>query len=140
MSFLLDTCTLSELTRPRPDPGVAAWFETQDGRTLFLSVLSVGEIERGIALLRAGRKKTALSSWLATLRSSYGERVLPVDDAVAITWGRLAAGAERTGAPLGVIDGLIAATAIHHGYTIVTRNTADFAKTGVALLNPWGDR
>jgi len=136
VSFVLDTCALSELTRPAPDPSVAAWFGAQDPEALYLSVLTVGEIERGIALLRAGRKKTALAR-LATLRSTYTERILPIDATVATIWGRLAARAERRGEAVGVIDGLIAATALHYGYTVVTRNVTDFADTGVSVLNVW---
>ena len=137
MSFVLDTCALSELTRPAPHPRVAAWFGAQDPDALYLSVLTVGEIEKGIAVLRAGRKKIALASWLATLRSTYAERILPIDATVATIWGRLAAGVERRGRALGVIDGLIAATALHHGCTVVTRNVMDFADTGVPVLNVW---
>jgi len=137
VSFVLDTCALSELTRPAPDPGVASWFGAQDPEALYLSVLTVGEIERGIAVLRAGRKKTALASWLATLRSTYAERILPIDATVATIWGRLVARAERHGGALGVIDGLIAATALHHGYTVITRKITDFAVTGVSVLNVW---
>ena len=88
-------------------------------------------------MLRAGRKKTALASWLATLRSTYAERILPIDATVATIWGRLAARAERRGEAVGVIDGLIAATALHYGYTVVTRNVTDFADTGVSVLNVW---
>ena len=86
MTFVLDTCALSELTRPAPERNVAAWFDAQDPEALYLSVLTVGEIERGIAVLRAGRKKTALASWLATLRSTYGERILPIDATVGTIW------------------------------------------------------
>jgi predicted nucleic acid-binding protein len=137
VSFLLDTCTLSELTRPRPRPQVFAWFEVQDAAALYLSVLTVGEIEKGIAALPRGRKKTTLTGWLATLRSTYAERILPIDDAVAAIWGRTAARVERLGRALGVVDGLIAATAIRHGFTVVTRNVADFDGTGAAILNVW---
>ena len=137
MSFLLDTCVLSELTRPRPNPNVVAWFETQDSAALFVSVLTVGEIEKGVAALPTGRKKVALSGWLATLRSTYGDRLLPIDGAIAAIWGRTAARVERERGTLTVVDGLIAATALCHGYTVVTRNVGDFRKTGVALLNAW---
>ena len=89
----------------------------------------------GIIALRAGRK--ALASWLATLRSTYAERVLPIDATIATIWGRLTALVERRGGLLGVVDGLIAATALHHGYTVVTRNIADFAGTGVPVINVW---
>jgi len=137
VSFVLDTCALSELTRPAPERSVAAWFDAQDPEALYLSVLTLGEIEKGIAALRGGRKKTALASWLATLRTAYAERILPIDAVVATTWGRLAALVERRGGTLGVVDGLIAATALHHGYAVVTRNVADFAGTGVSVLDVW---
>jgi predicted nucleic acid-binding protein len=137
VSFLLDTCTVSELTRPTPHPHVAAWFDTQDGTALYLSVLTIGEIEKGIAALPTGRKRRTLTTWLATLRSTHAARILPIDSAVATLWGRMTAQIERRSGSLGVIDGLIAATALHHGYTVVTRNVPDFAATGVALLNVW---
>ena len=137
MSFVLDTGAVSEITKPAPNPNVLAWFNGQDPAALYVSVLTVGEIEKGIAVLRPGRKKRALTGWLATLRSRYAHRILPIDAAIAAIWGRTAAAVERRGAALGVVDGLIAATAIHHGYTVVTRNADDFALTGVALLNVW---
>ena len=137
MSFVLDTCALSELSRPAPDRNVAAWFDAQDAGALYLSVLTVGEIEKGIIALRASRKRSALASWLATLRSTYAERLLPIDATIATIWGRLTALVERRGGVLGVVDGLIAATALHHGYTVVTRNIADFAGTGVPVIDVW---
>ena len=137
MSFLLDTCFLSELTRPKPHPNVVRWFEAQDSAALFVSVLTIGEIEKGITALPTGRKKVSLGGWLATLRSTYGDRLLSIDAAIAAIWGRTAARIERDGGMLAVVDGLLAATALHHGYTVVTRNVGDFQKTGVALLNAW---
>jgi len=137
VSFLLDTCLLSELTRPKPHLNASRWFDEQDAASLFVSVLTIGEIEKGIAALPTGRKKVALSGWIATLRSTYADRLLPIDPAIAAIWGRVTARVERDGGALGVVDGLIAATALHHGYTVVTRNVGDFRKTGVALLNAW---
>lgn len=137
MSFLLDTCALSELTRPVPDPGFVSWFDSQQPESLFTSVLTVGEIEKGITLAPASRKKLALETWLGRMRGVFAGRILHIDDAVATTWGRLAAAAERSGRPLAVIDGLIAATALTHAFPIVTLNVADFEQTGVTLINPW---
>jgi toxin FitB len=137
VSFVLDTCALSETARPAPDAGFVAWLDQQGAANLFVSVLTIGEIEKGIAALPASRKRTNLANWLATLRSVYGARVLPIDDAIAALWGRMAADAERRGRALSVIDGLIAASAQHHGYSVVTRNSADFEPTGVPVLNPW---
>jgi predicted nucleic acid-binding protein len=137
VSFLIDTCALAELVKPRPHPSLLAWFGAQDAEALHLSALTVGEIEKGVALLPPGRRRTALRTWLATLASTYSSRVLPVDAAVAAAWGRMCAAAERDGRRVSVVDGLIAATAIHHGLTVVTRNTKDFAPTGALLLDPW---
>ena len=137
MSFLIDTCTLAELVKPRPHPGVLAWFEAQDAEALHLSALTVGEIEKGVALLPPGRRRTTLRTWLGTLASTYSSRILPVDAAVAAVGGRMGAAAEQAGRHVSVVDGLIAATAIHHGLIVVTRNTKDFALTGAPLLDPW---
>ena len=139
MSFLLDTCALSELTRPRPHRGFVAWFDSQPSDSLFTSALTVGEIETGISLAPASQKKLALETWLGRMRGVFAGRILHIDDVVATTWGRLAAVAERSGRPLATIDGLIAATALTHAFPIVTRNVADFEATGVTLINPWGD-
>jgi predicted nucleic acid-binding protein len=137
LSFVLDTCVVSELTRPAVDPRVLQWFAGQPPEALFLSVLTVGEVEKGIARLAQGPKRRRLTAWLAALRTTYADRLLAIDEAVAATWGRLAARAEQDGSRIGVVDGLISATALHHGYTVVTRNVADFAPSCVALLNPW---
>jgi predicted nucleic acid-binding protein len=137
VSFVLDTCVVSELARPSANPRVLDWFAAQPAEALFVSVLTVGEIEKGIARLAQGTKRRRLAAWLAALRTTYAERLLAVDEAVAAVWGRLAAHADRNGTRLGVIDGLIAATACHHDYTVVTRNVADFAPSGVPLLDPW---
>lgn len=139
MSFLLDTCALSELTRPKPHPGFLAWFDSQPPDNLFTSVLTVGEIEKGISLAPASQKKLVLETWLGRMRGVFAGRILHIDDVVATTWGRLAAAAERSGRPLAVIDGLIAATALTHAFSIVTRNVSDFEPTGVMLINPWAD-
>ena len=139
MSFLLDTCALSELTRPTPQRGFLNWFDAQPPEALFISALTVGEIEKGVSLAPDGRKKLALETWLGRMRGVFAGRILHVDDTVATTWGRLAAAAEQSGRPLAAIDGLIAATALTHAFPIVTRNVTDFVATGVVLVNPWSD-
>lgn len=135
MKFLLDTNVLSELRKgSRCKPRVAAWFQAA-GNDLFVSVLVLGEIRNGIERIR-GRdpaQAQALSLWLAEITRHYSARILPIDLAVADSWGQL-----RSGRGVPAIDGLMAATAIVHGLTIVTNNVKDFAPTGVAILNPFG--
>lgn len=136
MSFLVDTCALSELIKPKPAPRVSDWFDAAPPETLFVSVLTLGEIRKGVERLGDGRRRDRIAAWLETALPDWFEnRVLPVDGGVADEWGRLVARLPRVPA----IDGLIAATALRHRLTVVTRNEADFADTGVPLLNPWND-
>ena len=138
--FLLDTNIVSELIKPRPDKKVAAWIETSDEALFFLSVLTIGEIRKGIALDPDPRRRAKLESWLITdLQLRFAGRLLGIDEPIAELWGRLAAQGERAGRPIPVIDGLIAATAQYHDLTFVTRNTADLTATAVSLFNPWID-
>ena len=138
MTFLLDTCVISELVRPRPDEKVVRWVDSVDERHLFLSVLTVGELEKGIAKLPESQRKTELRAWLEhDLAERFADRILPVDAAVAIAWGRTLGEAERGGVKLPVIDALLAATAEVHGLTLVTRNVADFERCTAPVFNPW---
>ena len=134
MSFLLDTNILAELRKPRPHTGVRAWYGSVTGDDLFLSVLVVGEIQQGIVRLqrRDPRQALAYQTWLERLRREFVDRILPVTQEVALEWGRL-----NAGAPLPVGDGLLAGTARVHDLTLVTRNVTDFARTGVAVINPF---
>jgi predicted nucleic acid-binding protein len=108
-----------------------------DRGSLFVSDLSIGEIAKGIALLREGRRKSGLLNWLQTLERLYGDRLLPVDLETSRIWGELTAAAQKVGRTVPASDGLIAATARRHGLHVMTRNTVDFGATGVLLLNPW---
>ncbi len=138
MSFLLDTCVLSETLRPLPETAVLEWLEAQDEPRLYMSVLSLGELQKGIAKLEDGRRKSELVEWVdQALVPRFGRRLLPIDPAVASAWGRLTAQSERRGTPVPVIDGLIAATAQVHELAVVTRNVKDFAKLDVAIIDPW---
>jgi len=132
--FLIDTMVLSELRLRQRDPGVVAWISRQRLEDCFLSVVSIGEIERGIARKRTSDTGFAqqLSGWLDQLLRLYGDRLLPVDMGVARRWGLLSAEIGHEGADL-----LIAATALERGLTVVTRNLRHFEPTGVAIINPW---
>lgn len=135
MSFLLDTNVVSELRkRERCDAGVAAWMATADPDSLFLSILVIGEIRRGIERVRRRDLVTAevLERWLNRLVETHADRILPVDRQVAEAWGRLDAAAS-----LPTVDGLLAATALVRDFTLVTRNVRDFARTGVDCLDPF---
>jgi toxin FitB len=136
--YLLDTNCISELVRIRPQPSVLEWMEAADESLLYLSVLTLGEIRKGLAALPQGRRRTRLETWVETeLRIRFAGRILPIDMAVADRWGLLAARAKMEGKALSTIDGLLAATALHHDLTIVSRNLSDFAGTGVQVVDPW---
>ena len=136
--FLLDTNCISELVRPQPEPNVLNWMEAIDEATLYLSVLTLGEIRKGVAGLAPGRRRAQLETWLDTdLLTRFARRILPIDMAVANRWGLLTAEARRKGRSISSIDALLAATCLHHELTLVSRNVSDFAGTSVGLLNLW---
>ena len=138
MRFLLDTNVLSEGAKPRPDPSLLAWLSAASPLDLAISVLTIGEIQKGVTLLPDGPRRERLAAWVATeLPRQFRGRVLAVDAAVAIEWGRLSAEGRRAGRDLRVIDGLLLATAAAHGLVLVTRNERDCAGRGVAVHNPW---
>ena len=134
MSYLVDTNVLSELRRKQPQPEVVAWFTQRPRQTLHLSVLTLGEIRKGIERLGAARQQPLLDWLEVELPNYFLGRLLAVDAQTADRWGRLLASAGR---PLPAVDSLLAATALQNDLTLVTRNTADFAGTGVRLINPW---
>lgn len=135
MSYLLDTNVLSELRRKQPDAQVLRWFAARPASTLFLSVLTLGEIRKGVETVADETRRLRLLDWLETeLPAFFSGRLLPVDAAVADAWGRLQAVAGR---PIPAIDSLLAATAQRHGLMLVTRNARDVEGLGVAVVNPW---
>jgi predicted nucleic acid-binding protein len=137
-SFLLDTNIVSELMRPRPAANVATWVGSQEIAALFLSVVTVGELEAGFETMLDAHRRAQLEALLERLISRlFAERVLPITQAIAARWGRLSGMRQTAGRPLGVPDGMIAATAFEHGLTVVTRNMKDFDGLGVTLFNPW---
>lgn len=136
--FLLDTNCISELVRPKPEPRVVHWMEATDEAMLYLNVLTVGEIRKGLAGLPQGKRRTHLETWLEMqLQARFAGRIVTIDAAIADRWGLIAAEAKRKGKALSVIDGLLAASALHHNLTVVSRNASDFASTQVQVLNPW---
>jgi len=136
--FLLDTNISSELTKPLPDASVIAWVKAQPDTSLYMSVVSAGELRRGFCLLAQSRRRTTLEDWFhQDLLPLFEDRVLPVTQSITERWGRLSAERQRTGRPLSMPDGLIAATALEHDLILVTRNVKDFAGLDVPILNPW---
>lgn len=138
MKVLLDTCTLAELaTKPRPNAGVIEAIQAIPAENLFVSVLSVGEIGRGVARLASGKKRDALTLWLSTLERQFAARILGIDIETSKLWGELTGRAGKKGVVIPAVDGLIAATALRHGLHVMTRNVKDFDSTGARVVNPW---
>ena len=136
--FLLDTNVPSELTRPQPDPRVAQWVEDTDDELLYFSVISIGEVCKGFTVHPEQHRRASLRQWLENeLRPWFAGRILPISERIAERWGVLEGECQLKGITLSAPDGLIAATALEHGLTVVTRNVKDFTGLGVAVLNPW---
>ena len=138
MRYLLDTCVISELIKKKPDKKVIEWIGGCAEEMLFLSVLTIGEIQKGIARLSEESRKASLQSWLDTqLRERFSDRIFAITEDVALTWGIIQGEAELKGKPLPTIDGLIGATAICNNLTIATRNEKDILRSGARIFNPW---
>lgn len=138
MSFLLDTCVVSELAKPTLDARVRAWAESEDEQKMYISSLTLGELQKGVSKLPESAKKAQLQAWVHDdLLERFSGRVLVPSAEVCIRWGIMQAETERQGRPLPIVDSLIAATALHYQLTVVTRNTRDMEASGVALYNPW---
>jgi len=138
MSYLLDTCVVSEFAALQPSEKVVSWLEKLNPETVYLSVVTLGEIQKGIEKLPASRRKESLRSWLKDdLLVRFHDRVLPLEVGEMMTWGALISRVEAKGLPMPLIDSLIAATALHHDLVVVTRDEDDFAPSGAKLLNPW---
>ena len=139
MNCLLDTCVISELAQARPHKRVLKWIRAQDEENLFLSVITIGEIQKGISKLPDGhKKKEQLHSWLNNeLTERFKGRILEITIGTALAWGQMLGACEQQGVTLPAIDSLIASQGIFHGMTVVTRNISDMEPSGVQLLNPW---
>lgn len=138
MNYLLDTCVISELVKVRPDSHVVKWVGSQNEESLFLSVLMIGEIQKGISKLPDSRKRQQLQSWLQNdLPKRFRNRILEIGIGTARVWGQVLGACEKQGITLPAIDSLIASQGIFHKMTIVTRNISDMEPSGVPLLDPW---
>ena len=141
MSYLLDTNVISEAVKPRPDPRVVEWLAAVDEDRVFLSVISLAEIRRGIELMAVGQRRDRLETWLTEdLPTRFEGRILSIDHGAADAWGVFMARARRAGVALSTMDGLFAASATVHALTLVTRNVRDFEALGISLFNPWQDQ
>ena len=138
MTLLLDTNVVSEWVKPRPEPRVVRWLADVDEDRVFISVVTVGELRRGIARLPAGRRRERLDEWLRDeLSQRFEGRVLPIDVTIANVWGTIVAQRERAGRPISTMDAFMAATADVHGLTLVTRNASDFRAAVRTVFDPW---
>ena len=137
MSFLVDANVLSEATRPSPESKVLAWLERHE-KELFLSAVTVGELQRGVALYPQSRKRVGLAKWLGEVLENFEGRILPVDSHIAVAWGNYYAAQQQKGRKPPALDSLIAATALVHDLTVATRNSADFPD--VSHMNPWENK
>lgn len=136
--YLLDTCVLSEFVKPNPERKVVDWLNSVDPETVFLSAVTIGEIQFGISNLPPSNRRTELEVWLnESLPQHFGGRVLALDAATFVTWGKMAAEQKRKGETQSVMDSLIAAVALGQKMVLVTRNVSDFTVTGLSVLNPW---
>jgi len=138
VNYILDTCVLSEVRHPNGDADVKAAVSKLNDTDLRISALTIGEIAKGIGALPESKRRTELETWLAKLETFYADRIIPIEKETAHIWGKITSEAKQKGEIIPVIDGLISATAIQHGYTIVTRNTKHFEVVGVNVFDPWG--
>ncbi len=137
MNYLLDTCVISELIKPSPNSNVIDWLNNTPNERLFLSVITVGEIRKGLTKLPDSKRKELLTNWLNTLLEDYKNRIYTIDLTVAENWGIIQGKAEKNGKPMSSLDSLIASIAYTHNLIIVTRNVRDFEASQLSIKNPW---
>jgi toxin FitB len=138
LNYLLDTCVISEFVKPKPERRVLEWLNGIDAERVYLSVVTLGEIQRGISEKPASNRRTELEEWLNTaLVAQFTDRILSLDGETFLTWGQMTAALKAQGKPMSVMDSLIAATALHHKMVLVTRNVTDFANVDLNIFNPW---
>jgi tRNA(fMet)-specific endonuclease VapC len=140
VAYLLDTCAISEMVAVKPNPNVLKWFESQNEKTLFLSIITIGEIEKGIYQLPVSKKRTLLETWLFDdLVPDFHERIIEINRSLMTTWAKMIAGLKSKGIIRPSFDSLIEATALHRQLILVTRNVKNFQNSPVTILNPWED-
>ncbi|MHC1725638.1 MAG: type II toxin-antitoxin system VapC family toxin [Syntrophobacteraceae bacterium] len=138
MKYLLDTCVISEMVARNPVVSVIEWIDGIDPDSAYLSVITIGEIRKGIEKLPQSRRRSTLHSWLSEdVQARFSGRILPIDIGLMLLWGQLTGSLELQGKKMGAIDSLIAAGALYHHCALVTRNEADFCHAGVKIINPW---
>ncbi len=138
MNYLLDTNLISELIAREPNQKVVDWIDSLDPETVYLSVITIGELRKGIEKLASSRRKDQLTTWLASdLLRRFADKMVAITIDVMLVWGELTRRLERDGKPIAAIDSLIAASVLEGQYTLVTRNEDDFQHTGVPIINPW---
>jgi len=137
VSFILDTCAVSDLRKDSPNAGLAAWLKAQDPADLFLSVMTLGELHKGLERLPQGPKKAGLKTWIERIESTYKAKILPINLATMRIWGQITARAAQQGRTLPALDAIIAAAALEHDMAIVTRNVGDFEPAGPRVINPF---
>ncbi len=138
MKYLLDTCVISEIIKPQPDENVVAWIQNKNENDLYLSVLTFGELEKGIEKAQDLARKAKLKLWVEQdLKQRFEGRIIPIDLSVSSSWGNVQGMAEVAGKPMAVVDGLIAVSGLVYDCIVVTRNVSDMKQSGVELLNPW---
>lgn len=138
LGYLLDTCVVSEFVKPKPDKHVLAWLNSMDAERVFLSVVTIGEVQRGVSNLPRSNRRAQLEEWLnEQLAAQFAGRILALDAATFMTWGQMMAPLKQQGRVMGVMDSLIAATAVHHRMTLITRNVSDFRDVELSVFNPW---
>ncbi len=138
MNYLLDTNVISELVAAEPNSNVTAWIDSIKSENVYLSVITIGELQHGIEKLQPSKRRKVLNDWLYNdLRVRFKDRIIPIDVPIILTWGTLIAHLEARGKPIPAIDSLMAATALEMGLVLATRNVRDFANTGIPLVNPW---
>ncbi|MGA1842720.1 MAG: type II toxin-antitoxin system VapC family toxin [bacterium] len=138
MNYLLDTCVISEMIKSNPNRNVINWITSCQENSFYLSVLTIGEIQKGISKLSESKRKNELQSWIDNeLRERFSGRILDINTEVAKVWGKIQGNSEKQGITIPAIDLLIAATGIFYGLIVVTRNIVDMENTSVSLLNPW---